>query len=268
MSRIPSELVPSIIQYLSPRDLAIAAQVNKAWHTVMYSNTCWKHMANKVWDIKPESTLEFYQGLEIPSHARHIGEPTEVCFVDWLSLIIRNKHYTSVPFSILDSDYKLYIQYFKQLWHKLRCPCIHTTHYKWYDVYRGRKYLSTMSSADQQRVFYRHCKFTVQHEAVDTNPYCFWLNKHIRHSLGFTYAHINTAEVPPASDHPADIIAAKQRIHDNLRLHNINTYRQQVISRCEASIAHLRGHAKRSFDKKALPWDKLFPCAEVDDSSD
>lgn len=269
MSRLPSELVSSIIQYLSPHDIAIAAQVSKAWCNIMYSNTCWKHLVIKLWEMKPESTLEFYHGLEIPSHARHIGEPSEVCFVDWLSMIIRSKHYTSIPFSVLDAtDYKVYVQYFKQLWHKLNRPCIHTTHYKWYDVYRGRQYLSTMSSADQQRVFYRHCKFSVENVAMDTNPYCFWLSKHIRHSLGFAYARFDTSDIRPKSDHPADIIAAKQRTHENRRLHYLNTYRQQVLARCEASIAHLRGHSKRHFDKKSLPWDELFPCAELDDSSD
>jgi hypothetical protein len=119
-----------------------------------------------------------------------------------------------------------------------------------------------MSPSDQQRVFYRHCKFTCQNELVETNPYCFWLHKQIRHSIGFAYSAIDTSEVRPKSDNPADIIAAKQKTHENRRLHYLNTHRQTVISRFENSISLLRAYGKRSFDKKSLPWDELFPHTE------
>lgn len=264
MTYIPSEIVPFIVEFLSPLDMAVVAQVNTSWRDVVYSNACWKRMTEKIWEIKPDSSLEFYHGLEIPSRARHMGEPTELCFADWLFLLVRSNHHTSVPFCILESsDYKDYIHYFKQLWKTLRCPCVHTTHYKWYDVYKGRHYLAKMSPSDQQRVFYRHCKFTTQYENIDTNPYCFWLKTHIRDSLvGYTYPRTDVADIVPRSNHPADVILAKQKTHENRRLHTLFRHRQSIVEQFETSIAHLRCYGKQCFNKKILPWEKLFPPSE------
>jgi hypothetical protein len=265
MASIPSEIVPDIFQYLSPHDLAIVAQVNKTWKHVVYSNTCWKPFCEKLWEIKRDSMFEFYHGLEIPAYARHMGEPSELCFADWLSFILQKQLYSTVPFCVLESSsYGHYLLHFKQVWRRMGRPCIHTTHHKWYDVFRGRKYLSAMSPSDQQRVFYRHCKFTVQHEVMDTNPYCYWLQKHICRSIPFTYSRVNPSDIPPKSTHPADIIAAQQKTHENKRIYYLNAYRQSVFERFETSIARLRVYGKTQFDKKALQWDSLFSNLELE----
>jgi hypothetical protein len=265
---LPTEIIPFIFHYLSPCDLAVVAQINKTWKDVVYSNNCWKNNVIKLWKIKPDSILEFYHGLEIPSSARHIGEPTQICFIDWMNMLLRSKHYILIPFEVLESiDYKKYIQYFKQLWHKLNRPCIHATHHKWYDVYRGRQYLSTLSPSDQQRVFYRHCQFICRYETVEVNPYCFWLQTQISQSNFFDYLSIDTSDIIPRSDHPADIVIAKQKTHENRRLYFINKYCKSIVTRFENSCWRLRVYGKRQFDKKVLPWGELFPPFKQNDSS-
>ena len=76
---LPGEITKQIVSYLSPQDLGRVAQVNKLWKQIVYSNSCWD--LHKLWEVKPDSSTEFYSGLEIPSNARHLGgEPTSVCF--------------------------------------------------------------------------------------------------------------------------------------------------------------------------------------------
>lgn len=249
---LPSEVVKQIIQYLSPVDLAKVAQVNKAWNQVVYSDTCWN--VNKLWEIKPGSYDEFYSGIDIPAYARHIGEPTELCFYDWM-LQSKSIH---VPFCVLEiANFDLYIHYFKQLWIRQGKPCIHTTHHKWYDVYRGRAFLQLLDPLDQQRVFYKHCRFTIDREVVDTNSYRFWLIKHLE-SNKHVYVRLTISDIPPSSNHPADIITAKQRIHELKRQQYILDKRQVKVEHFQLSIRNLRPYGKKSFDKKDLTWSELF----------
>jgi hypothetical protein len=255
---LPSELTRRIVEYLSPSDLARVAQINTSWRKVVYSNACWN--PNKLWDIKSgDSRHEFYSGLEIPSNARHLGQPTELCFHDWLSLIRKNKYHTSIPFCILESENHLkYIKYYKRLWISLGCPCIHTNHYKWYDVYKGRVYLHKLSPADQQRIFYKHCKFIIERDVLDTNPYRFWLQKHIENSIGYTYARFDMSDIQPRSEHPADIIEAKIKTREYKRLQYLSDCRQLIIQKFHTSIQNLRIYGKKEFEKKDLPWNELF----------
>lgn len=254
---IPSEIAKQILHYLSPCDLGRAAQVNKKWRDVVYSKNCWN--LNKLWEVKSDSLTEFYSGLEIPSNACHIGEPTPACFCDWSSLVRKSIFHTSVPFCVLESEnFDTYLQCIKKLWIRLGRPCIHTNHYKWYDVYRGREFLRKLSPADQQRVFYRHCRFVIEHKIVDTNPYRFWLQQHIESSLGYHYSLLNSFTVSPKSDHPADIIAANVRNKEHNRLVYMNKHRETVFEKFHVSLQKLRLYGKREFDKKDLDWSELF----------
>jgi hypothetical protein len=251
---LPSELTRRIVEYLSPSDYARVAQVNKSWRQVVYSNTCWD--LNKLWDVKHESRSEFYSGLEIPRYARHLGEPTHLCFHDWLFHITKSRHFTYIPLCVLESDnFELYVKYLQKVWRRLGCPCIHTNHHKWYDVYRGRSYLTKLSHADQQRVFYRLASFTKDRKIVDTNSYRFWLVHHIDKSHGFL---INSSEILPPSDHPVDIIHAHVKNREHRRLLYLNEFRETLLHQFRSSIQNLRIYGKKEFDKKDLPWNELF----------
>lgn len=259
----PGEIVKQIVSYLSPCDLGRVAQLNKGWRQVVYSNSCWN--LHKLWDIKTESRAEFYTGLEIPSFAQHMGEPSLACFHDWLSVLRKSVFHTSVPSCILESDdYGAYVQHFKKLWMLHGRPCIHTTHHKWYDVYRGREFLRKMTPADQQRVFYRHCRFVVERKVVDTNPYRFWLQNHVEFSISTRYSFMNVAsyDVVPRSDHPADVIAAAVQNKEHARLVYLNKCREAVFQKFETSLQKLRIYSKKEFDKKDLVWSELFPAGE------
>jgi hypothetical protein len=257
----PGEIAKQIVGYLSPCDLGRVAQVNKRWKQIVYSNSCWD--LHKLWEVKTDSLTEFYSGLEIPSNARHLGgETTSVCFHDWLSLIRKTMYHTSVPFCILESDdFRIYVNYFRKIWIGLGRPCIHTNHYKWYDVYRGREFLRKLSSADQQRIFYRHCRFVVERKIVDTNPYRFWLQHHIEFSIGYHYPLMNSHETTAKSDNPVDVIAAALRNKEHKRLLYLNNCREAVFQNFQTSLQKLRIYSKKEFDKKDLVWSELFPAS-------
>jgi hypothetical protein len=260
---LPPEISKHIVSYLSPSDLGRVAQLNKSWRDVVYSNSCWN--VNKLWDVKPESRHEFYTGFDIPSSAHHMGEPTLMCFHDWVSLVKKHMYYTSVPYCVLESDdFSLYVKHFQKLWKRLGRPCIHTHHYKWYDVFRGREFLVKMSPADQQRVFYRHCRFVLDRKVLDTNPYRFWLQSHIEHSIAYNYTFNyiihSTQDVTPKSSHPADIITAATQNKNHKRLMYLQTCRDTVIQSFQTSIQKLRVYGQKEFDKKdETLWAELFP---------
>jgi hypothetical protein len=262
------EIAKHLVSYLSPCDLGRVAQVNKSWRNVIYSNSCWNCNITKLWDVKHESRHEFYTGFDIPSSAHHMGEPTLMCFHDWLSLVKKNMYYTSVPFCILESDdFHMYVSYFHKLWKRLGRPCIHTTHYKWYDVFKGREFLFKMSQADQQRVFYRHCRFVLDRKVIDTNQYRFWLQSHIEYSLAYNYSFNyiiqSMQDVTPKSSHPADIIVAAIKNKEHKRIMYLQQCRDRVIQSFQTSIQKLRIYGKREFDKKdEAMWSELFPLPE------
>jgi hypothetical protein len=257
---IPGEMVKQIVSYLSPCDLARVAQLNKIWKQIVYSNSCWD--LNKLWEVKPDSRIEFYSGLEIPSKARHLGgEPTPACFHDWLSLARKSMYHTTVPYCVLELDnFSDYVNYFKKTWISLGRPCIHTNHHKWYDVYRGREFLQKLNAADQQRIFYRHCRFVVERKVVDTNSYRFWIQNHIEFSLSPRYAFMNAPhETTPRSDHPADVITAAVQNKEHKCLLYLAKCREVVFQNIQTSVQTLRIYGKKEFNKKDLIWTELFP---------
>ncbi len=265
---LPPEIAKRIVSYLSPCDLGRVAQVNKSWRDVSYSTSSWSSCINKLWDVKPESRHEFHTGFDIPSSAHHMGEPTRMCFQDWLSLCKKQMHNNSVPFCVLESDdFSVYVNYMHKLWNRLGRPCIHTHHYKWYDVFRGREFLVKMSHADQQRVFYRHCRFVLDRKVLDTNPYRFWLQSHIEHSLvnnySLNYNIQSTPDVTPKSSHPADVIAASTQTKNHKRLAHLQQCRNAVIESFQTSIQKLRIYGKKEFNKKIIEtWSELIPLPE------
>ncbi len=175
-----------------------------------------------------------------------------------MSYIIRTNAHTSLPYCLLDStNYSDVLHYFKQKWVRSSKPCVHPRHHKWYDVFKGRAHLRNLSAADQQRVFYRHCQFVLDHTVLDTNPYRFWLNNHVSRAAGFAFEHFDMEEVRPTSDHPADIVAAKQRTHERRRMKTLKDYRASVLERYTASIASLRKYGKKCFGRRPR-YENLF----------
>lgn len=252
----PSEITKQIASYLSPHDLGRVAQLNKSWRNLVYSNSCWN--LNKLWDVKHESRGEFYSEFDIPSNARHIGEPTQLCFYDWLT---RSPAFINmVPFCIVESnDFSVYVSYLHKIWKHSGCPCVHTNHYKWYDVFRGREFLVKLSAADQQRVFYRHCNFIIDRKIVDTNPYRFWLQNYNDLTI---HTHTPFLQYTPRSDHPADIIVAATKNKEYKRISYVHQRREAAIQRFQTSIQKLRIYGKKEFEKKDEEWSELFPHSE------
>jgi hypothetical protein len=260
MTSLPPEISQRVLEYLSPCDLARMAQVSKPWKRVIYSNSCWK--LHKYWDyaddLRTRVSDAFYSGLDIPYGTRHIGEPTNVCFHDWLSLIM-NKHDIGVhiPRHICECDDPVQkVKLYKKLWYHLKCPCIHTTHHKWYDVFKERGELIKLSPPDQQRVFYRYCRLvTDKPETITTNPYVYWLTNHTKHSLHYNYSAYQTLPSAPSSDHPADILAYKRLVRSVKQIQYIATERKKVMDTFLACAKALSIHGKSEFTTKDLPWD-------------
>lgn len=177
MENLPNVLIKKIVDCLDPKGLAIVAQVSKELRTLVYRPSVW----NELYWV-PLRQEFFYATGHLPSNARHIGEPTELCFLAWASYKLKpdNEHYMeNLPREIIHmSNTKQFMTVLKDYWNANHRPCIHTRHHLWRDVLKHRSHLNDLTHDEVSRIYYRLVSNPTPHDS--TNQYRYWLETQLR----------------------------------------------------------------------------------------
>jgi len=189
---LPNPILLHIVECLDPIALANVAQVSKEWRTLVYRPSVWRQFH---W--KQRRGEYFYRSEYLPTHIRHIGEPTDLCFLSWIASKIRHTHemfMAQMPREILLlNNPHDFMTAMKHYWYTHRKPCVHTSHHKWSDVLKSRSHLSSLSHKDIMRLHFR----LVEYPESDTNQYRFWLTEHL---YDLTRCDIHSIERRPPPD--------------------------------------------------------------------
>ena len=146
---IPGHVMANIVSYMSFDDLAKMAQVSRAWQTYAYGSPLW-HKAN--WEPQARGTNDFCDSNNIVPDARHIGIPTQLCFLSWAlqqNRVSSDEH---------ECDPVEYTDNLKREWLAKKRPCMHVTHHLWHDVFNGAIMRRTNTSHHQWRDVFKACR--------------------------------------------------------------------------------------------------------------
>ncbi len=188
MITLPGAAMRHIADFLDPVGKAKMAQTSRAWRTIAYRPSAWeKHL----WVIPPHMSGPDVWLDSIPSNARHIGEPTKLCFVHWAHQVLARK--VSIPRQInYHTDAKQQLKALYVHWSENGRPCIHINHHQWTDVFRGRAWLPELSATDTQRIVRRLLRPFDPRSS--SNSYAKWIKMNVKAILPFPHREINLAE--------------------------------------------------------------------------
>ena len=195
MVTLHADIIENIIAYMDHSTLATMAQTCKAWRPIVYRTSVWQ-----TWKPKPQAVEYFYTDMSIPKHSHHNGEPTRLCFFSWATHILKYDILTNIPRAIFAiEDPVKFVDSLYAFWVAHRRPCIHTHHYKWSHVFKGRSALKTLEASEIERIGYRTTEFPTS--SSDSNPYRFWLTSYINSVLPIRVS------APPSLTNSTDILA-------------------------------------------------------------
>ena len=153
MISLHSDIMYTLLPYFDAKSMATLAQVSTAWKTIVYRPSVWRSF---LWRLKESHQIHFHNNLEIPSNARHIGEPTNLCFHTWFESRQYMGQQNDLPREFHTAkDSKAMYSVAKKVWEKNKKPCVHIDHHIWTDVFRGRLFLNTMNPSDVERISFR-----------------------------------------------------------------------------------------------------------------
>jgi hypothetical protein len=198
---------------------------------------------NLEWKAKPAHQSLFLTRYEIPYNARHIGEPTKLCFQAWA------QGTNQLPREIVrevDSGKKLAAMY--KLWSK-RKTCVHVHHHIWTDVFCGRAYLQDLSSADVYRLYLR----LMEPLASDVNPYRSYLINRVSECLPLQ----DPMPYPlfPTTDLVDSIRARIQQSRDSFRSALLDA-RESALANYRTSLACLSRHGSVEFNSNERQYNQ------------
>jgi hypothetical protein len=169
---LPADIMIALVRYFDAKSWAKMAQVSSTWKKVAYRSSLW---ANMYWKPKPAYRSLFINTNEIPNNAKHIGEPTSLCFQAWLQTIFQTKTYSNFSKQFLyETKPEKKINYLYQYWQKQK-PCVHINHHVWTDMFRGRNQLNSLEETEILRVYLR----IIDPEDYETNTYRKYLKERI-----------------------------------------------------------------------------------------
>lgn len=127
------------------------AQTCRTWQRIVYRKSVW---AEKNVQYRRHSMLILDK---VPARARHIGTPTQFCFLHWLKEKSYIAHGRSDPFPVHIlhiSDPKMFLKAAHGYWKRNGCPCVVHEHHKLQDLMR-MPFPASFSKTDKQRVLCR-----------------------------------------------------------------------------------------------------------------
>lgn len=239
-----------IFQFLDPLGLGAMAQVSRKWRDLVYRNEAWLGFEFRMYVGAMDL---FVESREIPVDARHIGEPTQYCFLSWLS-----SEQKLLKRIAQETDPKAYVNAAYTYWKSLKKPCIHVVHYTPQHVMIARDHITSLEPRDQKRILYR----SLAPLDTKTHPaYITWLQaqrSHLRCNGGRLTkpADLTTAE---QSD-PFCVLAHNTRLLRYERQKHMYELYTRYAERLERSIQALLRHGRTYFDRldaDDAAWDAV-----------
>ena len=265
MVSLHADIVGMIATYMDHPSLATIAQTCKSWRHIVYRTSLWQ-----TWKPKPQAIEYFYTDMSIPKYSHHCGEPTRLCFFSWATYILKHDILSNIPRSLLSiEDPVKFVDTLYRFWAANRRPCIHTHHYKWAHVFKGRAELKLLKPLEIERIGHRITEFPTS--SSDSNPYRFWLTAYINSVLPIR---IGVPPSPSPKD-TTDILAMlyyklKKIEHD--RFAEIGRRQEYYILKFLQSIRALAPLSNVEFtqNEKAFQTDPaaLFGAVEITLASD
>lgn len=240
MTQLNSDVMRLMLPYFDAQTWAKLAQVCTTWKKIAYRPSVWMTLE---WKAKNAHQSLFLTRNEIPSNARHIGEPSKLCFQAWA----QGTH--QLPREIVrevDPAKKLAAMY--KLWSKHK-TCVHVNHHVWTDVFRGRAYLQDLTNSDTCRLYLRLMDPLVN----DANPYRSYLLHRVAECTALHDPLPNP--VLPTTDLLGSIRVGIQQSHAAFRV-ALAEYRDLALANYLISIAGLSRHGSVEFSSNERQYNQ------------
>ena len=176
MPQLHSDIMFLLVKYFDAQTWAKLAQVCTTWKKIAYRPSVWQNLE---WRPKEAHRHLFLAKHEIPCNARHVGEPTKLCFLGWAQTIHISRIHNNLPRQILtEADPVKKMAALHRIWQKTK-PCIHTGHHIWTDVFKGRAFLHDLTQAEVERLYYR----LVEQHTSGTNAYHVYIDNRVAEAI-------------------------------------------------------------------------------------
>ncbi len=253
MITLPGAAMRQIADFLDPVGCAKMAQTCRTWRTITYRPSAWeKHL----WI--PYTTGGDIWLRSIPSNARHIGQPTKLCFIHWVYHVLSQQ--IVLPRHLqYHTDSKKQLADLYAYWKTNGRPCIHLNHHQWPDVFRGRAWLPELSVADTHRLIQRIIR--TYDARSSANQYARWIQMQIKTPLSFMHREIDIGQ-PARSDVLSSLI---RKIHE--KESGLQTLLDErwgsIIESLRAADTALARISKAAFEhnERACKKDELWDAA-------
>jgi hypothetical protein len=238
-THIPGFVMDIVASYMNNEDLAKMAQVSKDWRNFVYRNSLWQY-AN--WTPRTRYLDHFYDSNNIPSNARHIGMPTELCFLSWAA---KQLYQSNLPRQILhEPDPKKFVEGVRHVWISMKRPCVHVHHHKWSDVFKGRAFLDDLTESEKQRVAFRILTFPT---SPTMNAYRLWLETRALDCSPFINPYMFSVGETSRTD-LLEIIGSRHRAMCRARYDLLSAMREKVLANYNTAAQSLARISKTEFD--------------------
>ena len=260
-----------VISFLDHPGLAKLAQTCKSAQAIVYRRSVWSE-----WLPRPGCDQYYCVPGGIPKTARHVGQPTKLCFYEWANYRRVIPDGTLARRIAFEPDPERHYTLLEAHWRHIGCPCVHLHHHAWADVFKGRAFLEGKTSAEIQRIYLR---VTTQTGGGGANPYWEWL--HARTQLipwaAWPVLREPDALAPAAAEDPLLAIShsiATMEYERNVYLWNRKRETVEIWNRSMEALHRARGAAEFEANERAYkkdPWRFLSAIAlsvpEVKDES-
>ena len=259
MPELHADIMRILLEYFDAQTWAKLAQVCTTWKALAYRPAVWQAL-----EWKPRQGHEDILLDSFPRNARHIGEPSTLCFHAWVNRILVQEDFRLLPKQIVyETDPVKKRNALQSYWSNHRKPCVHAHHHVWTDVLRARGYIQTMTKPELQRLYFRIVDDPPP--TCDANPYRLFLQH--RSQDCETYA-VHTSWICPlahAGAHPTqsnpDVLQNLRQtiLQEQCQLHDLcRTNRHRSMRAYERSADALRKYTPSHFHDNAQRYRRQW----------
>ena len=261
MPELNADVMHLLLEYFDAQTWAKLAQVCTTWKALAYRPTVWQALE---WKPRPGYEDLFLQ--KVPANARHIGEPTTLCFHAWANTTLFQEEFHRIPKQIVyETDPANKHSALERYWKTHRKPCVHAHHHVWTDVLRARGHIQTMTKPELQRLYFRIVDDPTP-PTCETNPYRLFLLHQsqdcgnsvflqwtcpLAHGNAHTTAHPKVWETDIVQNLRAKVVEEKCKLKDLGVKH-----RQASMQTYEQSMYALRTYTSNHFNNNAHQYKR------------
>ena len=235
---IPGDLIPTLMSYMDPETLSIMAATCKSWKLLVYRTSVWKDFT---W--RPRHAPFFYRTVVPSPFSRHVGEPSILCFLSWITQVLHNPSLQeALPLRILAvAKPTHFVKDAYKHWRSLQNPCTIPHHHRWSDVCVFRSALPTISSEERYKT-----KVLIVNPCDKTsdNAYANWIEHRIYDIQAIPTNPPLLDEVTSAFVNNLVTTANKQTLE---RLEVIHQLKKTLLVNYEISRQALRAYSPNMF---------------------